>query len=270
MSPGVAASSLSVVTYNVLASAYINHSWYPRTPRMVLNPAWRVPALAKYVSALDADLLCLQEVEPDVLATLRTTLGFEYHVYYAPKGERRPDGVAIFYRGGKLEPVSTTRLAFVDSEAGSPASGYVAAFALFRAGDRVLGIINTHLLWDPPGAALELQRGYRQARQLLTEYEKTAGAADAWILAGDLNVSPDSALIAMIRQAGFEYSHSGVSDRATCNVNGRARMIDYIFYSAALRAEPAELMSVDDRTILPSAEQPSDHVAIAARVSWRN
>jgi mRNA deadenylase 3'-5' endonuclease subunit Ccr4 len=260
----------SVATYNLLASAYINRSWYPRTPAMVLNPAWRIPALAQYVSALKADLHCLQEVEPDVLATLRTSLGSRYDVHYAQKSARRPEGVAIFYRRDKFEPLRVTRLDYADGEAGGRDSGYIALFALFRAADRVIGVINTHLLWDRPGSALELQSGYRQARQLLMAYEKTASSADGWILAGDLNVTPDSALIAMIRQAGFEDAHHGLSGTASCNVNGEARVIDYIFYSAALHAEPAAVAAVDNRTILPSAEQPSDHVAIAARIGWRH
>ena len=261
--------SFSVATYNLLASAYVNRAWYRRSPAMVLNPAWRVPVLAQYISLLKADLLCLQEVEPDVLATLRTTLaGSGYGVHYARKSARRPDGVAIFYRPGKFEPVKTTRLDYADAQAGEADSGYIALIALFRAAGRLLGVINTHLLWEPPGTALELQRSYRQARQLLTEYQRTAGEADAWILAGDFNVTPDSALIARIRQAGFEYSHYGLAGAASCNVNGEARMIDYIFHSSALRCEPVEIIPVDNRTILPSADQPSDHVAISARMDW--
>jgi len=261
----------TVATYNLLASAYINRAWYPRSPALVLNPAWRVPALAQYVSALDADLLCLQEVEPDVLATLRTSLtGSGYGVHYARKSASRPDGVAIFYRKEKFEPVNATRLDYTDAQTGEADSGYVALIALFRAADRILGVINTHLLWEPPGAAAELQRGYRQARQLLSEYDKSPGSADAWILAGDLNVTPDSALVAMIRQAGFDYSHNGLADVASCNVNGEARMIDYIFHSSALCSQPVEIIPVDHRAVLPSAEQPSDHVAIKARIDWRN
>jgi mRNA deadenylase 3'-5' endonuclease subunit Ccr4 len=262
--------SFSVATYNLLASAYVNRGWYPRSPAMVLNPAWRIPALAQYVSALNADLLCLQEVESDVLATLRTTLAARgYGVHYARKTAGRPEGVATFYREEKFKPVNATRLFYADAQAGEADSGYVALIALFRAADRLVGVINTHLLWDPPGAVSELQRGYRQARQLLIEYEKTARSADAWILAGDLNVTPDSALIAMIRQAGFEYSHHGLPGAASCNVNGQARMIDYIFHSSALSSGPAGITHVDNLTTLPSADQPSDHVAIAARIHWR-
>jgi len=37
-----------------------------------------------------------------------------------------------------------------------------------------------------------------------------------------------------------------------------------------LRAEPARLMEIDDLTPLPSAEEPSDHLAILAtfRKAW--
>jgi mRNA deadenylase 3'-5' endonuclease subunit Ccr4 len=263
--------SFSVATYNLLANAYINRGWYPRSPAIVLNPAWRIPILTQYVSALNADLLCLQEVEGDVLASLRSTLGAsEYGVYYTPKAAGRPDGVALFYRKEKIEPVRATRLVYADGGAGEPDSGYVALFALLRTEDRSIGIINTHLLWDGSVAALEQQRGYRQARQLLATYEEIASSADAWILAGDLNATPDSALAAMIRRAGFEYSHHSVPAAATCNVNGLARMIDYIFHSSALCSEPAAITPVDHLTILPSADQPSDHVAVTARMAWRD
>jgi mRNA deadenylase 3'-5' endonuclease subunit Ccr4 len=260
----------SVATYNVLASAYINRAWYFRSPAMVLNPAWRIPALVQYVSALDADILCLQEVEPDVLAALRTSLAARgYEAHYARKSARRPEGVATLYRKGIFEPIGATRVDYADADGADAHSGYVALITRFRAAHGIIGVINTHLLWDPPGTVLELQRGYRQARQLLTEYGRIAATAGAWVLAGDLNATPDSALIAMIRQRGFEYSHCGILEAASCNVNGTARMIDFIFHSPLLCSEPASITPVDNRTILPSAEQPSDHVAIAACFTWK-
>ena len=60
----------SVASYNVLASAYIERAWYRRTPVIALDRAWRVPALVQHVAKLDADILCLQEVEPESFASL--------------------------------------------------------------------------------------------------------------------------------------------------------------------------------------------------------
>ncbi|HME63197.1 MAG TPA: endonuclease/exonuclease/phosphatase family protein [Candidatus Binatia bacterium] len=263
--------SFSLATYNVLANTYANRAWYRRTPSMVLNPAWRVPALVQHISALKTDVLCLQEVEPDVFATLRASLAASrYNVQYARKSGDHPDGVAIFYHREKFELVSASRFIFADGEGDEADSGYIALITMFRASEGVIGVINTHLLWDPPGTSSESRRGYRQARQLLAEWEKIAGSANAWILAGDFNVTPDDALIGMIRRAGFDYAHCGLADAATCNVHGEARMIDYIFYSHPLCCEPEAITPVHDLTVLPSADQPSDHVAVAARFTWKS
>lgn len=263
--------SFSVATYNVLANAYVSRAWYPGTPAMVLDPAWRIPALVQHISALNADLLCLQEIEPDLLAPLRTGLAaIGYDGQYARKGAGRPDGLAIFYRKEKFVLVSAACLSYADAAGAVPDSGYVALIARFRIVDRLLGVINTHLLWDPPGTALEAQRGFCQARQMMAGWETIVDSAAAWILAGDLNVTPGSALVAMIQQAGWDYAHRDLTGAATCNVKSEARMIDYLFHSAALRPEPVAPTPVDDRTVLPSAEEPSDHVAIAARFKWKD
>ena len=254
----------------MLANAYVSRAWYPRTPAMVLDPAWRIPALVRHISALNVDLLCLQEIEPDLLAPLRTELAaIGYGAQYARKGAGRPDGVAILYRQEKVAWIGADRLNYADAATAPADSGYIALFALFRVADRLLGVINTHLVWDSPGTALELQRGYRQACQILAAWGTITDTAAGWILAGDFNVTPDSALVAMIRQAGWDYAHRDLTGAATCNVKSEARMIDYLFHSPALHADPLAPASVDDRTVLPSAEQPSDHVAIAARFAWK-
>lgn len=263
--------SFSVATYNVLANAYAHRAWYRRTPSMVLDPAWRTPALARYISALKADLLCLQEVEPEVLARLRAELaGAGYDAHYARKGAGRPDGLAIFYRTATFAAANVVSLAFADGAGASADSGYLALIALFQMGDRILGVINAHLIWDAPGVDPAAQRGYLQARQLLAEYQRINDLAGAWILAGDLNVTPDSALAAMIREAGLDYAHRKLGGVPTCNVRNEARMIDYLYHSTGLCAEPEPSAPIDDQTILPSASQPSDHVALTARFIWKD
>ena len=262
------AGQFSVATYNVLANAYVNPAWYRRTPSMVLNPAWRVPAVVQHASALKVDVLCLQEVEPDVFASLRAVLAGEgYHAQYARKGAGRPDGLAIFYRKEKCELLTAERVPYVDGTGGSD-SGYIALLAICRSAGERIGIINTHLMWDPPVTPNGWRRGYRQARQLLDAWQKIASSTPAWVLAGDFNATPESDLVAMISAAGFDYSHRGVTQMATCNVNGDARMIDYLFYTSALRAQPCTTVAVDRYSILPSAAAPSDHVPVVAEFEW--
>lgn len=205
--------SFTVATYNVLASAYIQRAWYRRSPTLVLESAWRVPALVSHISKLGADLLCLQEVEPETFVALRTTLGERgYGSQYARKLAQRPDGIAIFYRRAAFELLSARVLAYSDGAGVAPDTGYVALIALLRNPGGILGVINTHLMWDAPGTAPAAQIGLRQARQLLTELESGAADARGWIVSGDFNVEPQSEIVALLEQAGFQYAHRDLAD----------------------------------------------------------
>jgi len=263
--------SFSVVSYNGLASAYIQRAWYRRTPALVLDPAWRVPALVQHVSALNADLFCLQEVEPETFVALRTYLGERgYGGEYARKLAGRPEGLAIFYRRASFDWLGARIIAYADGVGVAQDTGYIAQVAMLRNGDKTLGVINTHLTWDPPNAARQARRGLRQAQQCLAEYESHAGDAGAWIVSGDFNATPESEIVGLALQAGLQYAHDNLMDVFSCNVGGSARLIDYLFYSPRLSAEASVLSSIDAQTVLPSAEQPSDHVAIMARFDWRD
>jgi endonuclease/exonuclease/phosphatase family metal-dependent hydrolase len=149
-------------------------------------------------------------------------------------------------------------------------SGYIAHFVLFRYAGKTLGVINTHLTWDPPGTALAAQRGLLQIQQLLAEYATCSTDAEGWILCGDFNVTPDSAVVDAVAQAGFQFSHRGLSEVFSCNIGSSARLIDYIFFSPRLSAKAAVLTRIDDQTILPSADEPSDHVPVKAAVTWQS
>ena len=263
--------SFSVASYNVLASAYIQRAWYRRTPALVLNPAWRVPALVQNISRLNADVLCLQEVEPVTFVALRSYLGERgYGGEYARKLAGRPEGLALFYRRTCFDWVSAKVISYADGAAGAAASGYVAQLILLRQAKKILGVINTHLTWDPPNTAREAQRGLRQLQQCLAEYQSRNAEAHGWIISGDFNVTPESEIVELALRAGMQYPHHHLADVYTCNIGSRARLLDYLFYSAGLSAEASVLSRIDDQTILPSAEEPSDHVPIMARFDWRD
>jgi mRNA deadenylase 3'-5' endonuclease subunit Ccr4 len=152
----------SVATYNVLASAYIHPGWYPRSPAMVLNPAWRIPALVAHMVSLDADLLCLQEVEPETFAALRASLGERgYGAEYARKRAGHCDGLAIFYRRGMLQLGGARVLVYADGAGIEANTGYVALIAHLQHAGGILGIIDAHLIWDRPGTPRHAQRGLR-------------------------------------------------------------------------------------------------------------
>jgi mRNA deadenylase 3'-5' endonuclease subunit Ccr4 len=238
---------------------------------MVLDPLWRMPAVVYQVASIGADVLCLQEVEVGTFAALKHRLkSLGYGAQHARKRGGKPDGCAIFYREAAFELVATRVIEYADGVEGQANSGHIALIVSLRAGTRVVGVANTHLNWDPPGTPTAAKLGYRQALQLLNECQNLAPSPHGWLICGDLNATPDSDIVALLESAGFRYSHAGLAHAYTCKVNAEAKMIDYLFYSPVLRSEPQSILQISDRTVLPSSDQPSDHLPIAARFLWSN
>ena len=259
----------SIATYNVLATAYMHPAHYRRSPKMILNPTWRVPALAQYVANLTADVICLQEVEPDALATLRTRLGsLGYAAHYARRRGGKPDGCATFYRQEIFKSLEARAVAYRDGDKMDDDSGDIALIVVLRGSEGILGVANTHLMWEPPGTPDQAQRAHRKARQLLSECASATHGCRGWIICGDLNATPDSPAIAAIEAAGFHHTRRGLSEAFTCNVGGQAKMIDYLFHSSELHSIPRPILPISAQAPLPSAEQPSDHLPVIADLNW--
>jgi mRNA deadenylase 3'-5' endonuclease subunit Ccr4 len=266
---GSTALPFSLTTYNVLAQAYITPTRYPRTPGPVLASAWRQPALVRHIVALGTDVVCLQEVEDETFAAVQQALGpLGYTGHFAKKGGGKPDGCATFIRQSTLAWSTVHPLMYSDGAGTEPDSGHLALVMLCTYKGRPLGLVNTHLQWDPPGTPPDRQRGYRQIRQLLQERGRIAPTCEAWIICGDLNVTPESHVVAVLRAEGFDYTHRMLAGTSTCNASARANMIDYVFFTEAFRAQPVAVLVIDDQTPLPSYDQPSDHLALMAHFNW--
>lgn len=223
----------------------------------------------RHIVGLAADIICLQEVEDDTFGALEAGLAsLGYVGHYTKKGQGKPDGCALFYRQDVFAPLQLIRVDYLDGGEGHGNSGHIAQIALLKHAGRLLGVAHTHLKWDAPRTPREEQYGYRQIRQLLRERDRYAPSGSAWIVCGDLNATPHSPVVAALRAAGLEHTHHACTEAHTCNSNHRAKMIDCIFYNAALRAWPVPLPVVDAHTPLPGPDQPSDHVAVVARFHW--
>ena len=113
--PAPEAPSLSILTYNILADAYLRPEWYAQVAPALLEPGPRQAALLARLEAADADVLCLQEVEPGVYQALHAhlqTLG--YRGYFLRKGRQRADGCATFIRWQKAPVQATIALRYAD------------------------------------------------------------------------------------------------------------------------------------------------------------
>ena len=261
--------SFSLATYNILAQAYITPTRYPRIPATVLDSVWRRPALVRHVVALATDVVCLQEVEDETFAAVQQVLGpLGYTGHFAKKGGGKPDGCATFVHQSTLTWRTVHQLMYTDGSGTERDSGHLALVVLCEYKGRTLGLVNTHLQWAPPGTPPDLQRGYRQIKQLLRERCRIDPACEAWIICGDLNVTPESHVVAVLREEGFDYAHRTLGATFTCNSNARAKMVDYVFYTKGFWAQPVAVPVIDDQTPLPAHDQPSDHLALMAHFDW--
>ena len=252
-------SSLLVATYNVLADAYVRPAYYPGTPASALDPGRRRKALLGRVAALESDLLCLQEVEVEPFDLLRASLAPRGVAAWRASRPGRPDGCALLC-GGSARVRGVATLVYDDGQGARP-SGHVAQIAEVALGERTLLVANTHIKWDPPGTPAGERWSLRQAGELLHALGDRAPA----IVCGDLNATPDDALLGLFREHGFSESHPGRPP--TCNSNRKAKTIDYILVRGAIAVEPLAPVPVGDLTPLPSGEEPSDHVPLLARIT---
>lgn len=245
---------LLVASYNILADSYIRPEFYPSVPPHVLQPAARRAALLERIERLAADVLCLQEVEEDAYAAIAERLtGHEGE--YARKSGRKREGCATFWRG--VGRASARTLQYEDE------TGHVALLVELTYEGRRLGIANTHLKWQPQDAPPEDRLGLPQVRSLLDALD----AGGAWMVCGDFNATPDSAILREALGRGFRDAYAG-RDAFTCNANQCAKRVDYLLHTAALVCHPREIMPINAETPLPSEVEPSDHLPIAGELSW--
>ena len=124
---------------------------------------------------------------------------------YARKLAGRPEGLAVFYRRTSFDWINTRVIPYNDGAGVTANSGYVAQLVLLRHAEKILGVINTHLTWDPPTTAREAQRGLRQVQQCLAEYQNRNAEAHGWLINGDFNVTPESEIVALALRAGMSF-----------------------------------------------------------------
>ena len=246
-----------LITWNVLADAYVKPQYFPRVDPALLAPGVRTPPIVAALAAGPADVVCLQEVEPATVEAIRATGGWDVH--FASK-IGRPDGCAILARrAARLSDVRT--LAFADGAPDRTDSGHVALVATVHGAAQPLQLATTHLRWDAPDTPHADRWATRQVRDLIA----LVGADPArWIVCGDLNVQPGDPAYVMLTGAGLV---DVMPDRPTANANDKAKRIDHILCGRAIAATALPVMPITDVTPLPSAEMPSDHLPIGVTIA---
>jgi endonuclease/exonuclease/phosphatase family metal-dependent hydrolase len=238
---------MRLVSWNVLADAYIRPQWFPGTSAGLLAPGARTAAILHRIRGFDADVIALQEADPALAAAGRRLPG--YRTFWAPKGRGRPDGCLTLVRD-TVHVIDTRRLFYHD---GPEPSGHVAHLLRLTGPDTVtVTVVNTHLTWEQPGTASQDHTGLRQAAELVRVLHGRAA-----IICADLNDLPGGPVRQMLTGAGF----AGAGDiRPTSLFNGpERRALDVV----AVRRPGTFTTTVTGVTVpLPGPSCPSDHVPV--------
>ena len=244
---------IRVVSWNVLADAYVRREYYPHTTPEVLDRAKRRRAVAERLAKLaDADVICLQEIDSALFALAEEKLPGSTGRLFRKRG--RGEGCAVFVRHALTTDPEWRELVFSDR------SGHIALGCTFGG----MSVVATHLKWEPEGTPAESHRGRVQLAEIL----------DAWttsskIICGDFNAEPESDVLALAKERGLVDAYASLPDAYTCNANGKKKRIDFILTTSDFVATPSPLPAIDDDTPLPSEAEPSDHIAIEARLDRR-
>lgn len=262
--------SFTVATYNLLADSYIDYAKdYTDVDPAVLNPRHRWPRLIKRVRELDADVLCLQEVEPGFFAELEQALLSAGYIHrWRARAPCKPAGCALFLKSSLVLEKSCSQH-FEAGQVLKDKATHIAQHAVIDCvGGYKLLLVNTHLPPDKPEKPIEERFGGKQAEELLTFLrERREAFGYPSIICGDLNATPESDVVKRFLDAEYHELH----DRhAPTYGRGRGgpRKLDHIFHSEGLRAEAFPTPTMNLERVPPNETEPSDHLPLVARFTF--
>lgn len=250
--------TFTAVTYNVLAQSYVHADRYPMSPREALEPAGRHVRLLDRIVDLEADLLCLQELEPALHDDLRSRLDATHHSAYARR-RGRPDGAGLYARRPLFQWHGHDVLHF---QAQRPGDDNLALIVQLTLDGQTVHVACTHLAWQPNRTPETAHVGYRQMLELL-DYRDTSAQQATWVFAGDFNATAQSTVVMAALQRGMDESCRSQRPWDTTTINGRPRKIDYLLHTAGrLTPHARALPTLSSDTALPSLAEPSDHLPL--------
>lgn len=185
-----------LVSYNILAQAYVKSIVFPHSPPPCLKWKARSLIILDVLKNLNADILCLQELDEYDKFYKGKIEQNDYSSIYIKRSGRKLDGCGIFYKHNKLELVIEEKIDYNDlanlvldessgveqkekaldtnnkeqgktpRDLGDPNDPYVrlkrdcvgimAAFKFKKPYQHYVIVANTHIYWDPEWADVKL------------------------------------------------------------------------------------------------------------------
>ncbi|MCB9641452.1 MAG: endonuclease/exonuclease/phosphatase family protein [Myxococcales bacterium] len=257
--------SFRIVTYNILADAYIKPSRYPNSLPLALDPTARRALLLDRLRAFQADIYCLQEVEPQAFEDIQAAFQPHGLIGHYEQKHGRPDGSAIFVKTSCFQVQSVQALHYKTHKA---KDDQVALIVELLYKERRIAVVSTHLPWQPDKTTEDQHIGLLQLQELIEVRAQLLPQAQAWFIAGDFNAISESYVLRYAQRQGFRISCRKQRPWDTVNINGKRRKLDYILFESDLfDPTPGRLPSLQRDTPMPSLEEPSDHLPLEVSFS---
>ncbi len=242
---------VKVVSFNILSDTTL-HWFGEEVEKRPDDFAWdqRIERISQTLQNSDADVICLQEVEPKSYEFLCRALGNEYQSNLA-LNQNGKFGVAMFVRDSVADVKSITSYAYQDT------TGRVAQIADLRIQGKKYVIGNTHL--DQPRRAIQAKELAVKMRQM----HKTG----SFIECGDFNAKHSDDVIRVLEKEGLFHDYK--AGPTNNDQHKEAKTIDHVCHSKDLSSKATPLVKIDRETVLPNPKIPSDHVPLLARL-WSN
>ncbi len=232
---------LRCASFNVLAEAYLTYGDYRHvTPGLLLSGA-RIPHILKLIASLEADVICLQEVELSLLSAL--SMHGEWQQFWSQKKGGEPDGCLTLVR-------QTIAVKNFVTRPYSDGSNHIMQSVVIG------GVVfaNTHIKWAR--ANEPRHSGIAQTKELLGWLDAKQPAA----IFADCNDRPGGPVRGLIEEAGFV----NTCDNEPTALIGRERAALDIIAVRGVHAEGIKTAySVDN---IPNRQCPSDHIPVMACV----
>jgi mRNA deadenylase 3'-5' endonuclease subunit Ccr4 len=287
--PGLCLSQgVSLVTWNLLAPLYARESKYPWS-KQHLDWSLREPKIIEQLALIDADIICLQEIQVDLwdhFSSQLQELGYHDGVLQE-MGRRHPVANAILVRQGlsilRTESRSRALIAVILDEEKSSSPLYLA---------------NVHLdagcTEDADVTRLNQVRSLckRLKNQISKDISlKASSDSPIIVITGDCNVLRGSPLYTLLKTgstrdpSGNEITVPYLLPLHDAYLNHpppwgpdvrmsyrSGHLLDYVWVSDAIDVLRTMPVANDTETVepkdWPSAKHPSDHIPIGAILSW--
>lgn len=267
---------IKVLHWNILSLFLGNQSAFPLTPMSYLDPVTRLPKILDQLREMRPDLLCLCEVDAEVVPEL-AKLGYKETRFMKKPDSNNKDGLCLIYNTfeGFSAAVYSQHL-FKNEETGENMNqGFLQLVLKDAERKKCFCIMTTHLKASKDCGAIREVQLKQLAQKLMAEKEKAEKDQFefSFLVTGDFNsiYKEEDNMRKFVENIQGEFVNDPLVNTSYKYHKAEVleeKCIDYIIKSKNLETPKYKLLSVeiDTKVALPNKKMPSDHLPLYVEV----